>query len=64
MKSDFEVTEKAGAFVAGQRNPGVGQVLSLTEAQAEYPLIMGELRRPEKPEPKAKAVKAAASSAE
>ncbi|MEN5278698.1 hypothetical protein ABE527_17350 [Brucella sp. TWI432] len=47
-KSTFEVTEKAsGPFVAGVRNPGVGKTLQLTEDQAQYALISGELRRPE-----------------
>lgn len=46
-KSTFEVTEKAsGPFVAGVRNPGVGKTLMLTEDQAQYALITGELRIP------------------
>jgi hypothetical protein len=45
-KSTFEVTEKAGAFVAGQRNPGKDKPISLTEEQAFYPLLVGEIRRP------------------
>lgn len=46
VKSRFEVTEKAGTFVAGERNPGVGKPINLTEDQAYYPLISGEIRRP------------------
>lgn len=45
-KTTFEVTEKAGVFVAGQRSPGAGKPLLLTEEQAHYALIAGELRRP------------------
>ncbi len=45
VKNKFEVTEKAGAFVAGERNPGAGKPLSLTEEQAYYPLITGEIKR-------------------
>ncbi len=29
-----------------ERNPGVGKPVSLTEEQAYYPLIAGEIRRP------------------
>lgn len=47
VKSKFEVTEKAGAFVAGQRNPGTGEPIELTEEQAFYPLITGEIKRPD-----------------
>ena len=46
-KTDFMVTEKAGAFVAGQRSPGAGKTMRLTEAQAFYALRAGELARPE-----------------
>lgn len=53
-KKPFEVTEKAGAFVAGMRNPGAGETLQLTEEQARYPLILGELRPPEKKPQEAK----------
>lgn len=46
-KSIFEVTEKAtGPFVAGVRNPGIGKTLLLTDDQAQYALITGELRIP------------------
>ncbi|MHA7881719.1 hypothetical protein [Nitratireductor rhodophyticola] len=53
-KKPFEVTEKAGAFVAGIRSPGAGKTLQLTEEQARYPLILGELRQPEKKPQEAK----------
>ncbi|MFT4162858.1 hypothetical protein [Shinella sp.] len=48
VKSTFEVTEKAGHFVAGRRSPGAGQPILLTEAEAFHALQLGELRRPEK----------------
>lgn len=64
-KSEFTVTEKAGHFVAGQRSPGKDKPILLTEEQARYPLIAGEIRRPsakaeEQPtaQPSAKAKKA------
>lgn len=46
IKNKFEVTEKAGTFVAGERNPGAGKPINLTEDQAYYPLICGEIKRP------------------
>jgi|GEM_PF-4791028 len=46
VKSKFEVTEKAGAFIAGHRSPGAGKPMQLTEEQAYYPLIAGEIKRP------------------
>jgi hypothetical protein len=71
QKHKFEVTEKAGSFVAGMRSPGAGKELLLTEEQAAYALRAGELKRsgarakaaakpkPDKPEPaKAEAPKA------
>lgn len=36
---DYKVTDKAGDWVAGRRNPGVDKVMKLTEEQARYPLI-------------------------
>lgn len=39
----YVITEKAGRFVAGQRNAGVGTVLSLTEKAAEAGLREGAL---------------------
>jgi len=42
-KKQFEITEKAGAFVAGQRNPGANSKIWLTDEQAFYPLIAGEI---------------------
>lgn len=51
-KITFEVTEKAGSFVAGQRSPGAGKPIQLTEDQAYYALIAGELRRPQPARPK------------
>jgi hypothetical protein len=40
----YAITEKAGRFVAGQTNTGVGTVLTLTEKQAEHELRLGALR--------------------
>lgn len=42
MKS-YVITEKAGRFVAGQRNPGVGTTLRLTDKAAEAGLREGAL---------------------
>ncbi|MCB1500825.1 MAG: hypothetical protein KDK07_13720 [Bauldia sp.] len=39
----YAITEKAGRFVAGHRNIGVGMVLELTEKQAEHELRLGSL---------------------
>lgn len=44
-ETEFEVTEKAGVFVAGFRSPGAGGKIPLTEEQAVDALRMGELRR-------------------
>jgi hypothetical protein len=40
----YAITEKAGRFVAGQTNTGVGTVLTLTAKQAEHELRLGTLR--------------------
>ena len=40
----YAITEKAGRFVAGQTNTGVGSVLTLTEKQAEHEIRLGSLR--------------------
>jgi hypothetical protein len=40
----YIVTEKAGRFVAGRNNVGVGTVLELTPREAEYELTLGTLR--------------------
>ena len=42
-KQSYTVTEKAGLWVAGKRSPGVGKSMMLTEEEARYPLIHGEL---------------------
>ena len=39
----YTITEKAGRYVAGQRNGGVGTSISLTEKQAEAALRGGEI---------------------
>ena len=41
----YAITERAGPFVAGIRNTGVGTVLDLTERQAEHELRLGALVR-------------------
>lgn len=41
----YAITERAGRFVAGQTNSGVGTVLTLTEKQAEHELRLGTLVR-------------------
>ncbi|WP_412506652.1 hypothetical protein [Roseovarius sp. SYSU LYC5161] len=40
----YAITEKAGRFVAGQNNTGVGAVLTLTEKQAEHEVRLGTLQ--------------------
>jgi len=40
----YAITEKAGRFVAGQTNTGVGTVLTLTDKQADHELRLGTLR--------------------
>ena len=39
----FAITEKAGQFVGGQNNTGVGTVLTLSQAQAARDLRAGAL---------------------
>ena len=39
----YAITERAGPFVAGFRNPGVGTVLELSERQAVHELRLGTL---------------------
>lgn len=46
QKQTYEVTEKAGLFVAGKRSPGAGKTIELTEEQAHFALAAGELRLP------------------
>ena len=41
----YAISERAGPFVAGHRNTGVGTVLDLTERQAEHELRLGTLVR-------------------
>ena len=51
---DYIITERAGPYVAGRRNPGAGTVLSLTQRAAAHDLRVGALQisRPA-PEPEA-----------
>jgi hypothetical protein len=46
----FAITERAGPFVAGHRNTGVGTILDLTERQAEHELRLGTLVRLPEPD--------------
>lgn len=55
----YAITEKAGRFVAGQNNTGVGTVLTLTAKQAAHELRLGTLQLLDKPaEKKVSGVKA------
>lgn len=49
----YAITEKAGRFIAGQTNTGVGSVLTLTEKQAEHEVRLGSLRALDLPVSKA-----------
>ena len=40
----YAITEKAGRFVAGHTNTGLGTILRLTPKQAEHELRLGTLR--------------------
>jgi hypothetical protein len=46
----YAITERAGPFVAGHRNTGVGTILDLTERQAEHELRLGTLVRLTEPD--------------
>ena len=50
----YAITKKAGPFVAGTNNTGVGTVLTLTEKRAEHEVRLGTLQPLDgaKPEPK------------
>lgn len=39
----YAITERAGRFVAGHTNTGVGTVLTLTEKEAEHEVRLGTL---------------------
>ena len=47
--SDYIITEKAGRFVAGMRNPGAGVTIKLSDRQAAHDLRVGALRRAGEP---------------
>jgi len=47
----YAITERAGRFVAGQTNTGVGTVLTLTEKQAEHEIRLGTLVSFDLPKP-------------
>lgn len=50
LKKNFKVISK-GNFIAGMRSPGHGSTIQLTDTQAEYPLLMGEIEAADKPAP-------------
>ena len=58
----YAITEKAGRFVSGQTNTGVGTVLTLTEKQAEHELRLGTLRRVDVPDAESETGKTALAS--
>lgn len=41
--AEYFITESAGAKIAGVRNPVAGEMITLTEKQAEYYLRTGEI---------------------
>ena len=45
MAEFYVATEDLGREVAGVRNPGFGQAVSLTESQAQHALRLGHLSR-------------------
>lgn len=47
----YRITEKAGRFVAGHRNTGVGTELDLLPHAAEYEINLGTLVPADEPEP-------------
>jgi len=47
----YAITERAGRFVAGHTNTGVGTVLTLTGKQAEHELRLGTLVSVDLPKP-------------
>lgn len=47
---EYEVTERAGEWVAGKRRPESGRLL-LTDRQAEHELRLGNIRPYEPPPP-------------
>lgn len=47
----YAITERAGRFVAGHTNTGVGTVLTLTGKQAEHEVRLGTLVSVDLPKP-------------
>ena len=39
----YKITDTAGRDVAGQRSPGAGKLIELSESQAAHPLRLGHL---------------------
>jgi|GEM_PF-4773478 len=44
---DYEILTDA-LYVAGRRSPGKGEMLRLSKAEAEYPLLLGHIALKEK----------------
>lgn len=49
-RKTYLVTDRAGEWVAGQRRPASGRIV-LTDAQAEYELILGTIKPLPEPAP-------------
>jgi len=43
QRQRFIITDRAGSWIAGQRNPGAGMVLELTPQQAAHELRLGTI---------------------
>ena len=43
QRQRFIITDRAGPWIAGQRNPGAGTVLELTPQQAAHELRLGTI---------------------
>ena len=43
QRQRFIITDRAGPWIAGQRNPGAGTVLELTQQQAAHELRLGTI---------------------
>lgn len=43
QRSQYRITKKAGKWIAGRRNRGVGEVLELSEMEARYELELGTI---------------------
>ena len=57
QRNRFVITEKAGSWIAGQRSPGAGTILELTDHQAAHELRLGTLVRDQQPGPRGRKAK-------